>query len=40
MLSGGVALAGAIAVAVFVNAPRADVEVRGHGAEIPQPQAE
>ncbi|MFL9961883.1 MFS transporter [Paraburkholderia sediminicola] len=40
MLSGGVALAGAIAVAVFVNAPRANVEARGHGAEIPQPQAE
>lgn len=40
MLSGGVALAGAIAVAVFVNAPRANVEARSHGTEIPQPQAE
>lgn len=38
VLSGGVALAGALAVAVFVNAPRANVEASGRGAEIAQPQ--
>ncbi|KXU82810.1 hexuronate transporter [Paraburkholderia monticola] len=40
LLSGGVALAGAIAVAVFVRAPRAEVEARGRAVDMAQPQAE
>ncbi|NML31821.1 MFS transporter [Paraburkholderia antibiotica] len=40
LLSGGVALAGAIAVAVFVNPPRADVETRSQGVGLGSPQAE
>jgi D-galactonate transporter len=40
LLSGGVALAGAIAVAVFVSAPRAEVEARGRAVDMAQPQAE
>ncbi|RXV68713.1 MFS transporter [Burkholderia stabilis] len=34
LLSGGVALAGAVAVAVFVSAPRVDVEMPTNGAEV------
>ncbi|SMG50451.1 MFS transporter [Paraburkholderia susongensis] len=40
LLSGGVALAGGLAVAVFVGPPREDTEAHSRGVEIAQPQAE